>query len=140
MVSTPVARRMDWKEESYAQVYCCCGLRLVGCNIGASDDACAASSAERYDDTSCCRLRSGQNTSKRRVRGPDYRPPDPPSRPEMCAMASGRLRFIRVNVSELAWRRRRLTEEHHNRFAMPLTQSMRSLDLLAGRADATPSS
>jgi hypothetical protein len=33
--------------------------------------------------------------------------------------------------------RRRLTGEHHNRIAMPPTQSMPTLHLLAGRVDAT---
>jgi hypothetical protein len=69
------------KEENNAQIDSCGWIRLVGCNIGARYDTGAASSAGRHGNASCCRLRPGQDTSQRYVRGADYRPSDAPSRP-----------------------------------------------------------
>jgi hypothetical protein len=35
------------------------------------------------------------------VRGKNHHPPDPPRRPQVCAMAGRRLRLVRVNATEL---------------------------------------
>src|SRR5258708_35099997 len=86
------------KEENNVQVDCCGWLRLVDCNIGARYDTCAASPAERHGNSSCCRLRPGQDPSQRCMRGTDYRPPDAPNRPQMGAMAGGRFRFLQGNA------------------------------------------
>jgi hypothetical protein len=51
------------EEQKHDQVDCCCWLRVIGCNIGASYDACADSSAGGYDHASRGRLRRWQDTS-----------------------------------------------------------------------------
>jgi hypothetical protein len=51
------------EEQKHDQVDCCCWLRVIGRNIGASYDACADSSAGGYDHASRCRLRRWQDTS-----------------------------------------------------------------------------
>jgi hypothetical protein len=49
--------QFGWLEHS------CCGLRLIGCNIGASYDARADSSAGRHHHANRCRLRRWKDTS-----------------------------------------------------------------------------
>ena len=51
------------EEQKHDQVDCCCWLRVIGCNIGASYDARADSSAGGYDHASRGRLRRWQDTS-----------------------------------------------------------------------------
>jgi hypothetical protein len=103
--------RSDWstatewivprKGGSDDQVNCCCWLRLVGRDIRASYDARADSSAGRHDFANCRRLRPGQDNGERCVRGKNHHSPDPPRRPQVCAMAGRRLRLVRVNATEL---------------------------------------
>lgn len=85
-----------------AQIDCHCGLRLIDFNSGASYNACAASAGGRHGNASCRRLRPGQDQNRRRMRCTDYRPPDPPRRPSVCAMAGRYLCFVRVNAT--LWR------------------------------------
>jgi hypothetical protein len=51
------------EEQKHDQVDCYCWLRVIGCNIGASYDACADSSAGGYVHASRGRLRRWQDTS-----------------------------------------------------------------------------
>ena len=51
------------EEQKHDQVDCYCWLRVIGCNIGASYDACADSSAGGYVHASRGRLRCWQDTS-----------------------------------------------------------------------------
>jgi hypothetical protein len=72
------------REEQNDQVYCYCWLRFICCGIGASYDTCAYSSAGQHDHGNRCCLWRGKDTGKWCVRGKNHRPPDPPSRPQMC--------------------------------------------------------
>ena len=87
------------QEMQNAQIDCGCRLRLIGRGIGASHDAGPTSSRQRHDHTSCRRLRRGQHTDQRCMRGPDHHPPHPPGRSQMRAIAGQRLRFVPVNLS-----------------------------------------
>lgn len=71
----------------------------MGCNIGASYDACTdPSDGQRYNYANCCRLRSGQDPSQRRMRGKNHDPANPPSGSQVCAMARRCLRSVRVSA------------------------------------------
>ena len=71
-------------EEQNDQVDCCCWLRLIGCDIGASYDTCADSSAGRHNQASRSLLRRWQDKGERAMRGKNHRPSDPPRRPQVC--------------------------------------------------------
>src|SRR6185436_10113851 len=80
---------IDWiaMENNNAWIDCCGWLRLVDCNIGSGHDTCSAAPGRRDGNASCCRLWPGQDAGEWRMRGTNYRPPDSPSRPQVCAMA-----------------------------------------------------
>jgi hypothetical protein len=103
-----------------AQIDCHCGLRLVDFNIGASYNACAASAGGRHGNASCRRLWPRQDQNRRRMRCTDYRPPDPPRRPSVCAMAGRYLCFVRVNAT--LWR----SVQPWNRTPAPCFDAQRS--------------
>ncbi len=53
-----------------------------------------AAAAGRHDDASCSRLWSGSDTGQRCLRGTNHHAPNPPSRPQVRAMAGQHLRIV----------------------------------------------
>jgi hypothetical protein len=84
------------REKNADQVDRCFWFYLSRRNFGPSTDIRAHSSAEWHDHTSRFRLRAGPDDGQWRLRGQNYHPSNPASRPQVCAMVRGHLRSVRV--------------------------------------------